>query len=72
MKNKMKISFDNKSADFILEATGNKIDSNGFVVNANTKEYVLDADNNKFKAKNLIGILNKKYITKESQIILIG
>ena len=53
-----KILFTEGALPFILEALGNSIDKNGFVVDKNNK-FVQDADGKRFKAKKLIGIVNK-------------
>lgn len=63
----MKILFDNGTTPFILGALGKSIDDKGFVVDAN-KNFVMDADDKKFKAKNLIGVVNKKFITNIFQL----
>ncbi len=64
---KTKILFTEASAPFILEALGNTIDDNGFVKD-NENKFVMDADNKKFKAKKIIGIIDKKYITSIFQL----
>ena len=66
---KAKILFDKKSVHFILEAIGNDTDKNGFVIDAKTKQFTLDADGNKFKADKMIGVVNRKYITSIFQLL---
>jgi hypothetical protein len=64
---KTKILFNKKSIPFILEALGNSINDKGFVVDGKNN-YVLDADDKKFKSTKLIGVINKKYITNIFQL----
>ncbi len=64
----MKILFTEDALPSILEALGKTTDKKGYVIDSKSKDFVLDADGNKFKAKNLIGIVKKKWITNLSQI----
>lgn len=67
---KTKILFNKKTVPFILEALGNSIDEKGFVIDSK-KQFVLDADDKKFKSSKLIGIIDKKYITSVFQLNLL-
>jgi len=64
----MKILFTESTIPFILEAIGKEIDRDGYVVDTETKEYEYDIDGKSFKAKKLIGIVGKKYITNICQL----
>lgn len=63
-----KILFNEKTLPFVLEALGNKINSDGFVVDDNNN-FVLDATGKKFKSEHLIGIVGKEYITNLIQLM---
>ena len=65
-----KILYDKEALPFILEALDKKIDSNGWVIVSDTKKFVLDADGKPFQAKDLMGMMNGKFITDEIQLFL--
>jgi hypothetical protein len=65
---KSKIIFTPRSLPFILEAIGNGIDKDGFIIDAKSSRFTLDPDGKKIKYKNLIGIIGKQFITRMSQI----
>ena len=67
---KTKLLFTKRTTPFILKALGKSIDKKGFVIDAKTKEYVLDIDGKPFKAKKLIGIVDKQFITNFFQFEL--
>ncbi len=65
---KQKILFTKTTINFILEALGYKTDKQGFVVNHNN-EFIFDVDGFKFKPKDIIGIVNNQFVTKELQLL---
>ena len=62
-----KLLFNKESLPLILNALDKTIDIDGFVCNKDGA-FVLDADDNKFKATELIGILKDCFITDIHQI----
>lgn len=65
--NKPRILFDEKSVKFVLEAIGYKVDDFGAVKDSEGN-FARDVDDKEFFADDLIGIVNKQFITRESQI----
>ena len=66
---KPKIIFKGKKAvKFVLEALEKSINKSGFVVDADTGRYTLDADGKRFKASQFIGTAKKKFITDVFQL----
>lgn len=66
---KTKIIFTKETVHLILEALNIRTDSNGYVISTETFDCVLDVDKNPFKDRDLIGIIGKNFITRESQLI---
>lgn len=64
---KQKIIFDKKSIHFILEAIGLGVSKEGYV--QDICNLVKDIDGNPFKPEDIIGVIDNKFITKESQIL---
>lgn len=64
---KQKITFDEKSIHFVLEAIGLGVSKEGYV--QDICNLVKDIDGNPFKPEDIIGIIDRKFITKESQIL---
>lgn len=64
---KQKITFDEKSIHFVLEAIGLGVSKEGYV--QDFCNLVKDIDGNPFKPSDIIGIVDHKFITKESQIL---
>ena len=69
LNNPSKILWDRKSLPFILKALGMKIDYEGVIRDVESDSFVRDVNNNVVEAKNLIGIIKNKFITKESQLL---
>lgn len=65
---KPRITFTGNATPFILEALGKSIDKNGFVIDAMTKDFILDADGKKFKSNEMIGVHKNKFITNVFQL----
>lgn len=65
-----KLIFDEGSIPLILEAFGCAIDNKGYVINAKTKNYVLDVWGDTFLAKDLKGITHRGYISRDMQLII--
>lgn len=65
-----KLIFHKKTIPFILEALDCGIDKDGYVINSNTKILVLDVWGDKFLAKNLKGVTNKGFFSRDMQIII--
>ena len=64
-----KLTFTKDAIPFLLSALKMTTDSKGYVIDAKSKEFVLDFDGNKFKSGKLIGIVGKQFITNSCQII---
>lgn len=64
---KQKITFNEKSILFVLEALGYGVNKDGYV--QDICNLVKDVDGNPFKPEDIIGIIDNKFITKESQIL---
>ncbi len=65
---KPKITFTKDTTPLILEALKKSIDKNGYVIDAETKKFVKDAEGKKFKSNELVGIVEDKYYTSLHQI----
>lgn len=69
---KAKIIYSKEATPFILEAFGNSINKDGFIIDSKTNDFIFDADGNKFKSEKLIGVFNHngtKYITNTFQMM---
>lgn len=64
-----KIIFTPKTVLFVLEALGIIKNKQGYAVYKSDNRFVFDADGFPFKPKDLIGIINKKFITNFLQIL---
>jgi hypothetical protein len=64
---KQKITFDEKSIHFVLESIGLGVSKEGYV--QDVCNLVKDVDGNIFKPEDIIGVIDHKFITKESQIL---
>lgn len=62
-----KITFNENSIIFVLEALGHGVNKDGYV--QDICNLVKDIDGNTFKPEDIIGIIDRKFITKESQIL---
>lgn len=62
------ITFTPETVGFILEAIDLHVSDEGYVVDIEN-DFVLDVDGNRFKPAQLIGIMDKKFLTNTLQII---
>lgn len=62
------ITFTPQTVGFILEAIDLHVSDEGYVVDMDN-DFVLDVDGNRFKPIQLIGIINKKFLTSTLQLI---
>jgi len=65
-----KIMFNERTILFVLEALGYGVNKDGYV--QDICNLVKDIDGNPFKPEDIIGIIDHKFITKESQILNIN
>ncbi len=62
-----KITFDDKSIHLVLKAIGFGVNKDGYVTSIDN--LTKDLDGNPFKPEDIIGIIDKGFITKASQIL---
>lgn len=60
--------YDEKGVDFILEAIGCSVDNEGYVINAESKNRMVDYEGCIFKKDEIICIHKKCFYTREHQV----